>query len=155
MDEIKRLHIMQQIESQQMTAGQAGELVGLSIRQIRRLIARYREQGAPGLVHGNRGRKPNNRIDEEVRSEILKFAKDRYTDYNDSHLTEELSEKHGLKVSRSTVRRIRRQAGQGSPRKRRPPRHRSRRERKPKAGMLLQTDGSRHDWLEGRGPWVT
>jgi transposase len=155
MDEIKRLHIMQQIESQQMTAGQAVELLGLSIRQIRRLIARYLEQGAPGLVHGNRGRKPNNRIDEEVRSEILKLAKDRYTDYNDSHLTEELSEKHGLKVSRSTVRRIRRQAGQGSPRKRRPPRHRSRRERKPKAGMLLQTDGSRHDWLEGRGPWVT
>lgn len=146
---------MQQIESQQLTARQAGELLGLSIRQIRRLNAKYREKGALGLAHGNRGQKPNNRIDEEIRSEILKLAKDRYTDYNDSHLTEVLAEKHGLEVSRSTVRRIRRRAGQGSPRKRRPPRHRSRRERKPKAGMLLQTDGSRHDWLEGRGPWVT
>lgn len=146
---------MQKIDNQQMTGGQAVEILGLSIRQIRRLIARYREQGAPGLVHGNRGRKANNRIDEEDRSEIVKLAKERYADYNDSHLTEVLAEKHGLEVSRSTVRRIRRQAGQGSPRKRRAPRHRSRRERKPQAGMLLQTDGSRHDWLEGRGPWLT
>lgn len=155
MNEIKRLSILQKIESQQMTARQAAEQLGLSIRQIRRLIARYRERGAPGLVHGNRGREANNRINEEVRSEILKLAIERYTDYNDSHLTEVLAEKHGLEVSRSSVRRIRRQAGQGSPRKRRAPRHRSRRERKPQAGMLLQTDGSRHDWLEGRGPWLT
>ena len=155
MNEIKRLHILQQIDSQQMTAVQAAEILSLSIRHVRRLIARYREQGDSGLVHGNRGREPNNRIDEEIRSDILKLAKDRYADYNDSHLSEVLAEKHGLQVSRSTVRRIRRQAGQGSPRKRRAPRHRRRRERKPKAGMLLQTDGSRHDWLEGRGPWLT
>ena len=64
-------------------------------------------------------------------------------------------EEYGLEISRSSVRRIRRQNGQPSPRKRRSPRHRSRRERKPQAGMLLQTDGSRHDWLEGRGQWLT
>jgi len=60
-----------------------------------------------------------------------------------------------LHVSRATVRRIRRAKRQASPRKRRSPRHRSRRERKAQAGMLLQTDGSRHAWLEGRGPWLT
>jgi hypothetical protein len=45
--------------------------------------------------------------------------------------------------------------GQKSPRKRRSSRYRRRRERKARAGMLLQGDGSRHDWLEGRGPWLT
>lgn len=155
MNEIRRLYVMQQIADKQLTGPQAAELLGLSLRQIRRLIAKFREQGAPGLVHGNRGKAPNNRIDEAQRARIWELAEERYKDYNDSHFTEELEEKHGLKVSRSTVRRIRRKNNQPSPRKRRSPRHRSRRERKPQAGMLLQTDGSRHDWLEGRGPWLT
>jgi transposase len=155
MNEIKRLYVIQQIADKQMTGPQAAELLGLSLRQIRRLIAKYREKGAPGLVHGNRGRAPNNRIEETRRAWIWELAEEKYKDYNDSHFTEELEGKYDLKVSRSTVRRIRRQNHQPSPRKRRTPQHRSRRERKPQAGMLLQTDGSRHDWLEGRGPWLT
>jgi hypothetical protein len=83
------------------------------------------------------------------------LAKETYRDYNDCHFTEELAEKHGIQLSRSSVRRIRRQAKLKSPRKRRSPRHRSRRERRAQAGMLLQTDGSRHNWLEGRGPWLS
>ena len=46
-------------------------------------------------------------------------------------------------------------AGQSSPRRRRPPRHRCRRERMPQEGMLMQIDGSPHSWLEKRGPWLT
>jgi len=155
MNEIKRLHILQQIVDQQITGKQAAQRLGLSLRQIRRMIASYREKGAAGLVHGNRGRKPNNRVDETVREKIIGLSKKEYQDYNDSHFTEELAEKHAVEVSRSTVRRLRRQAGQGSPRKHRSPKHRRRRERREQAGMLLQTDGSRHDWLEGRGPWLT
>ena len=60
-----------------------------------------------------------------------------------------------LALDRTTVRRILLAAGVTSPRPRRAPRHRSRRERLPQEGMLLQADGSRHDWLEGRGPWLT
>jgi hypothetical protein len=75
-----------------------------------------------------------------------------YHDYNDQHFTEELAERHEIVLSRSTVRRIRRGAGYPSPRKRRAPKHRSRRLRRSKPGMLLQVDGSQHDWLEGRGP---
>lgn len=156
MKELKRMHVLQQVESKQMTAKQAAETMGVSLRQTRRLLARYREQGAEGLVHGNRGRPAHNRITEAVRAKIEELAKGKYRDYNDSHFTDELEDEWPeLQVSRSTVRRIRRARGFGSPRKRRPPRHRRRRERKPKAGMLLQTDGSRHDWLEGRGPWLT
>lgn len=155
MNEVKRLHHMQKIVDQQMTATQAAELLGLSLRQVRRLIAKYRQQGAPGIAHGNRGWAPSNQIKPEVRSKILELAGNQYRDYNDCHFTEELAEKHGLQLSRSSVRRIRRQANMKSPRKRRAPRHRSRRERRAQAGMLLQTDGSRHNWLEGRGPWLS
>ena len=149
MNEIKRYHVLQQVEDKKMTGSEASKHLGLSLRQVRRLLAKYREQGAPGLVHGNRGLQANNRVDEDVRVKIQALAEEEYKDYNDSHFTEELAEEHGLVVSRSTVRRIRRAMGQKSPRKHRSPRHRSRRERKAKAGMLLQTDGSRHDWLEG------
>lgn len=155
MDEIKRLEVIQQVEKRQMTGREAAQRLRLSPRQIWRLITRYRRRGPTGLVHGNRGRVANNRIAEETRATVLELAENGYRDYNDSHFTEELAEKHGIKVSRSTVRRIRREAGLSSPRKRRPPRHRKRRERRERAGMLLQTDGSRHDWLEGRGPWLS
>ncbi|MFW6183245.1 MAG: ISNCY family transposase, partial [Chloroflexota bacterium] len=67
----------------------------------------------------------------------------------------ELAERHEIVVSCPTVRRIRRRHGLGSPRKRRAPKHRRRRQRYPQTGMLLQVDGSKHDWLEGRGPWLT
>lgn len=155
MKEIKRLHLLQQIVDKQMTAPQAAELLGLSLRQVRRLVVKYRHQGAPGIAHGNRGRTPSNQIKEDIRSKILALAENQYRDYNDCHFTEELAEKYGLQVSRSTVRRLRRQANLKSPRKRRAPGHRSRRQRKEQAGMLLQADGSRHDWLEGRGPWLS
>ena len=155
MKEIKRLHVMEQLGSRNLTAPQAAEFLGLSLRQTKRIAAKYREQGAAGIVHGNRGRKPNNQIEQAVRDKIVKLANNEYRDYNDCHFTEELIEKHGLHISRASVRRIRRQANLKSPRKRRSPRHRSRRERKEQAGMLLQTDGSRHDWLEGRGPWLS
>ena len=155
MDEIRKLEVIQKVEGKQLTGKEAANRLRLSERQVRRLIAKYRGQGPPGLVHGNRGRVANNRIPEETRAKVLELAEDGYRDYNDSHFTEELAEQHGIEISRSSVRRIRREAGLSSPRKRRPPRHRKRRERREKAGMLLQTDGSRHDWLEGRGPWLT
>jgi transposase len=154
--ELKRLQMLQQIEARQMTAEQAAEIMGVTLRQTRRLIARYREQGAEGIPHGNRGRPAHNRITEDVRAKIEELAEGKYRDYNDSHFTDELEDEWPeLQVSRSTVRRIRRARGLGSPHKRRAPKHRRRRERKAQAGRMLQTDGSRHDWLEGRGPWLT
>jgi transposase len=155
MEELRRLEVIQKVENKWLTGKEAAKRLRISERQVRRLIARYREQGPAGLVHGNRGRIANNCIPEEMRTKVLELAEDGYRDYNDSHFTEELAERHGIDLSRSTVRRIRREAGLSSPRKRRSPRHRRRRERREKAGMLLQTDGSRHDWLEGRGPWLT
>jgi transposase len=156
MKEQHKLKMVIDYEAGKVHAQRAAELLGISKRQFRRLVAAYRQKGIAALAHGNRGREPANRISEQVRQEILRLAKETYQDYNDCHFTEELAEQpEPIVVSRSTLRRIRRAAGQGSPRKRRAPEYRSHRERYPQAGMLLQTDGSRHDWLEGRGPWLT
>jgi hypothetical protein len=83
------------------------------------------------------------------------LARGRYEGFNHHHLTELLAEQEGLVVSRSSVWRILTAAGLKSSRHRRPAKHRCRRERYSQEGMLLQIDGSQHDWLEGRGPYLT
>ena len=153
--EQKRLLVINEVLAGRMTGQQAAEMLGITLRHTRRIIARYRLEGAAALAHGNRGRTPVNKLDEAVEAEIVRLAQGEYSDYNDSHFTEELDEWHDIRVSVPTVRRIRRSHGLSSPRKRRVPRHRRRRQRYPQAGMLLQVDGSKHDWLEGRGPWIT
>lgn len=155
--EQKRLMVLNRIERGEVGAGQAAVVLGLSLRQVRRLLARYRHEGAAALAHGNRGRAPVHRVSAAVRAWVEALARDpRYAGCNHSHFTELLgSEPHHLVLSRPSVRRILLAAGMRSPRRRRAPKHRSRRERMPQEGMLLQWDGSRHDWLEGRGPWLT
>jgi len=153
--EQKRVIVLNRVLEGTMTGQEAADLLGVSLRHTRRLIAGYRQAGAPALAHGNRGRPPANKLEHRVAEEIMRLARAEYLDYNDTHFTEELAERHGIEVSTPTVRRLRRAGGLGSPRKRRAPRHRRRRQRYPQAGMLLQVDGSKHDWLEGRGPWLT
>ena len=150
--EQNRLMVLNQIESKQLRVEKVATLLELSERQVWRLIAGYRREGAAALAHGNRGRKPANALEDSVRQKIIELAKTPYTGFNHQQFTEKLAEREGILVSRSSVRNILRAEGMSSPRKRRPPKHRSRRQRYPQAGMLLQTDGSQHDWLEGRGP---
>jgi transposase len=156
MKALKRSRVLEQVVAGQLTNAEAAEVLGLSVRQVKRLRKRYREHGAAGLVHGNQGRASSRRLAETTRATIVALAQTTYADYNDCHLTEKLqAAPHHLHVSRSSVRAVRRAAGLPSPRKRRASRHRQRRERRASAGMLLQADGSRHDWLEGRGPEST
>src|SRR5512136_2810160 len=151
--ERKRIHVLGALDARRLTAREAAEQLGLSQRHVRRLLRRYRVEGEVSLAHGNRGKPSPKRLDERTRAKILKLAQTDYVDYNDCHLTEKLnSAPYAFNVSRSTVRAVRRAAGLGSPRKRRAPQHRQRRERRPQAGMLLQADASRHAWLEDRGP---
>ena len=147
--------MLNQMEKGKMIGREATEVLDLSLRHVRRILAVYREEGAAALAHGNRGRKPHNALDESVRKQISDLGQRTYAGCNNQHFTELLAEREGITASCSSVRRILLEAGVRSPRKRRPPKHRSLRERYPQEGMLLQTDGSRHDWLEGRGPWLT
>ena len=147
-----RLHVLNSVLAEEITIGQAAELMDLSERHARRLLAAYRELGAEALAHGNRGRRPHNAVPEVVAAAVVRLAATRYPGANHTHLTELIEEHEDLVLSRPTVRRILTRAGMPSPRRRRPPQHRVRRERMPRAGMLLQVDGSHHAWLEQRGP---
>jgi transposase len=153
--EQRRAWVLTKVMAGEVEVGEAAELLGLSVRSVWRLKRRFADEGPAGLVHGNRGHASPRRIDEGTREQVRALARGRYDGANDSHLAELLAEREGIVVSRVSVRRILRTAGIASPRRRRAPRHRSRRDRMPQAGMLLQTDGSRHDWLGARGPRLT
>jgi len=153
--EEKRLMVLNYVEKGKMRGGEAAVVLEVSLRHVRRLLAAYRREGARALAHGNRGKKPPNTVDCGIRKRIIGLAGSKYAGFNTQHFTEMLSEREGIKLSRSTVRRMLIEGGVSRPRKRRPPKHRSRRERYAQKGMLVQMDGSRHDWLEGRGAWIT
>ena len=142
-----------EIDSQQATT-----LPGVSARQFWRLLAAYRNRGKDALTHGNRGRRPGNATSPEIAARVIELARDRYPDANHTHLAQLLEEREGIQISRQTLSRILTAAGLKSPHRRRPPRdvtthrHRVRRERMPREGMLIQIDGSHHRWLGDKHP---
>ena len=127
----------------------------VSERHTRRILAAYREEGAAALAHGHRGRRAPNTTSEKVKSLVMHLTKTRYSETNHTHLSELLREREGMVIGRTTLRRILVGAGLGSPRRRRPPKHRVRRQRMPREGMLIQIDGSYHRWLGRDGPKFT
>ena len=150
-----RLQVLNSLLAKHMTLDQAATLMGVSPRHTRRILADYRENGAASLAHGHRGRKPANAIPETTGSRVVHLARTVYEGANHTHLSELLSEREGLDIGRTTLRRILVNAGLSGPRRRRPPKHRVRRQRMPREGMLIQMDGSYHRWLGEDGPQFT
>ena len=85
---------------------EAAELMRVSERHAWRLLATYRKEGAAGVAHGNRGRRPSTATSPETQEQVTALAKGRYAGFNHSHLTELLAEREGVRLSRSTVRRV-------------------------------------------------
>lgn len=152
MKEEKRLKIIQRVYRGELTVVEAALILGVSERHCYRVKGRVSELGAKGVVHGNRGRPCKRKIKEKMVRRIVELAKGKYRGFNDRHLTEKLKEQEQIELCREKIRRILRFHGIASPRKRRANQHRSRRDRRAAEGMMLQVDGSPHDWLEGRGP---
>ena len=150
-----RLQVLNSLLAEHMTLDQAATLMEVSPRHTRRILADYRKNGAASLAHGHRGRRPANAIPEATRSRVVHLARTVYEGANHTHLSELLSEREGLDMGRTTLRRILVNAGLSSPRRRRPPKHRVRRQRMPREGMLIQMDGSYHRWLGEDGPQFT
>jgi transposase len=138
-----------------LTTSEATLLLGCSERSAWRLRAAMLRDGAAGLAHGNRGRPSARRLPEAVADRIVELSSTVYRGFNDTHLAEVLAEEQAIVIGRSSLRRLLRSRGIASPRRRRAARYRSRRERMAQEGLMVQVDGSRHDWLEGRGPWLT
>ena len=155
MQEQQRAIVLTRVLTGEWTQAEAATSLGLSERQVRRLVRAYQANGPAALVHGNRGRRPVHALPAATRERVVALAREKYSGFNDQHLTEKLAAEEQVVLGRETVRRILRDAGLPSPRKRRAPKHRSRRERLPQEGMLLQADGSRHQWLGPDGPYLT
>ena len=150
-----RLQVLGSLLAEHMTLDQAATVKGVSIRHTRRLLAAYRERGAAAVAHGHRGRRAPNATPEAVSADVVHLAGKRYPGANHTHLSELLSEREGIDIGRTTLRRILVNAGLKSPRRRRPPKHRVRRQRMPREGMLIQVDGSFHPWLGDQVPPFT
>ena len=142
-----RLQVLNSLMADHMTTEQAATLMGVSARHTWRLLAAYSKEGAAALAHGNRGRRPANATLDPLATDVVVLARTRYAGVNHTHLGELLREREGIDIGRNTLRKMLTDAGVNSPRRRRPPKHRVRRQRMPREGMLIQIDGSYHRWL--------
>jgi transposase len=147
--ESQQVSVMEQLNRNEISQEAASLLLGLSTRQIRRKKKRYLEDGSNGLVHKNRGRKSSNSW--KKREEAIALIKTHYSDFGPTFAAEKLNERHGIEVSKETLRKAMSKAGIWKP-KQLKSKHRKWREPKPYEGQLIQLDGSNHDWFEGRGP---
>jgi len=147
--ELNRIEVLSQVLDRRMTAGDAASVLGMSVRQVQRLLARFRDGGAAAIQHKARGRSPNNRKNQVVRDYALSLIRENYADFGPTLATEKLSEDHGLKVSRETVRKWMVSDGIWLDKKTRRTFHQPRLRRE-RYGELIQIDGSDHRWFEDR-----
>jgi hypothetical protein len=144
---------MRSLDAGQITQQQAAEQMRLSVRQVRRIYVRFREQGDEGLLHRSRGQPSNRRIPDEVRAQAIALLESEYHDFGPTLAAEKLGERNGLQVSKETVRKWMIEVELYKPKSRKP-HHRSWREPKECFGELIQVDGSEHNWFGESGPKV-
>lgn len=149
--EMSRLEVMQRLEEKRLKQKEAAEMLGLTVRQIKRLLRRYREDGAGGLVSQRRGKPGNNRLDADVLEKGLDFLKGKYKGFGPTLAHEKLVEVEGLKIGKESTRQIMIAEGLWKVRKERKVTVHQMRERRACFGELVQIDGSPHAWFEERG----
>lgn len=149
--ELKRLELVKRTIAKQLTQLEVSKFLGLSLRQVKRIVKRVRIQGDKGVIHELRGKVSYRRISDVIKAKVLRVYGSRYKDFGATLASEKLAKHEGIKLSRETLRKWLRVEGYEAAR-RRSRKHRSRRERREYYGQMVQMDGSHHDWLEGRGP---
>jgi hypothetical protein len=155
MRELDRFKVIQNVADGTLPPWRAAERLGLTTRQIRRLVARLREHGPAGLVSGRRSKPSNNRLDAGIADRVILIIRDRYADFGPTLACEKLYECHGIRLAKETVRRLMTDAGLWVPRRQRPPKIHQPRARRACLGELIQIDGSDHRWFEQRAPACT
>ena len=155
MAEADRAVVIGQVAEKRLMQREAAERLGLSVRQVKRLLARYREGGPAGLVSGHRDKVSNNAMAAAVRRAAMELVRERYADFGPTFACEKLVEVHGHRLSVETLRKWMIAAGLWRAKARREVRVHQRRPRRACVGDLVQIDGSPHEWFEGRGPACT
>ena len=145
-----RLKVMAALRERRLRQVEAARRLGLSVRQVRRILARYRAEGDAGLVHRARGRPSNRRLPDLLRRRVMAQVARAYRDFGPTLAAEKLWERDGLGVSRETLRQW--MVAEGLWKPRRPARQvHLWRPRRSSFGELVQMDTSEHAWFEGRG----
>ena len=153
--EAKRGQVMELLTAGKIDQKEAGRILSVSVRQIKRILRRYRTLGLPGLISKKRGRLSNRRVDEIDRMAAIKAIGEHYSDFGPTLAAEKLSECHDIHLSVESIRQIMIAAGFWKPRKGAAICVHPMRERRSKLGELVQIDGSPHDWFEGRSDRCT
>jgi len=148
--EISRLEVIQKVNDKRMSQKEAGAILNLGVRQIKRLVKKYKKHGAVGLISKHRGRKGNNCLKVEVKKKALDLLKRKYKGFGPTLAHEKLVEKENLKISVESVRQLMIAEDMWKPRKVKKVVAHQLRERRACFGELVQIDGSPHDWFEGR-----
>jgi len=153
--EITRLEAMQRIKDKRLTQKEAARMLGISLRQVKRLYRAYKAHGAAGLVSQRRGKPSNNRLDPGTVQQAIDLIYERYRDFGPTLAHEKLTEVHGLKLSDESVRQIMIAEDIWKPRRAKKPAVHPMRARRACFGELVQIDGSEHAWFEERGTKCT
>lgn len=149
------MEVMQRLKEKRMSQKEAANMLDLSVRQIKRLWRKYKQDEVTGLVSQRRGKPSNHRLDEKMSRQALDLLKERYSDFGPTLAHEKLSEIHGVRMSRESVRKLMIAEGLWKARRaKKAPIHQMR-ERRACLGELVQIDGSEHAWFEGRGDKCT
>ena len=145
------LNVLSKFRNGEITREKAAELLSISQRQVTRKASRVAKEGVKGVIHGNRGKAPSNKISEETKSQFLDLYKKVYSNFNMTHALEKIEEEHSLQVAYSVFQRCCDEARIQKFRNRKS-KPRVFRERFPAEGMMLQMDGSPHKW-NGKVEW--
>lgn len=148
--EVRRLEVIKAAMAGELDQAQAAHVLELSVRQVKRLCRRMREQGLQGLISRRRGQCSNRRISDERREHFVALVRSHYADFGPQLAHEYLQREHDFPWSVETLRSWMLRAGLWQAKQRRAKRVHSPRHRRPCMGELVQIDGSHHDWFEGR-----
>ena len=106
-----RMKVLHEAEKGHVTQKQAGAQLKLSERWVRKLVARLRKDGDGGILHRLRGRPSKRKLGEAVRAKVVRLVKREYADFGPTLAAEYLAERHGVVVSKESVRQILMEAG--------------------------------------------
>ena len=140
----------EQYEKHRLSSEEAGELLGMSGRNFRRLCVRYEEDGIEGLRDRRIGKVSSRRAPTRELERMHALYRERYSDFTVKHFHEQLVKRHGYKLCYTVTKASLQAAGLVAKARRRGA-HRKKRERRPLPGMLLFQDGSTHRWIAGLG----
>jgi hypothetical protein len=150
--ELKRLSVIEKVIDKKLTQVIASELLGLTVRQVKRLVKKYRQYGAKGLISKQRGNEGNRKYTDKKIALIKELVQTHYYDFGPTFAAEKLYERHEIEVNKETLRQLMISWGIWKAKRQKQVKIHPQRARRECFGELIQIDGSPHDWFEGRGP---